>query len=128
MKKLHGDDLKKELIYRHCHILMKEVTEETLDFVQKNLFEFELTRLIPGFMNVPHESMPAATEFLWHYCTETTTCKEKSIHNIYIFFLSELDEYLNKQEEMVTTEETGGYLFDLEFALQNFKKQDLVKA
>ena len=70
-----------------------------------------MTKLIPGFMKVPAENRQYVVDFLWHYCTETTICKEKSIHNIYIFFLAnlrdeeKLDEYLSKQEELLVSEE-----------------------
>jgi len=134
MGKLQKAEQKQEMMYKHCHILMKEETKNTLDFIYNSTVDFDLTKLIPGFMKVPAENRQHVVDFLWHYCTETTHCKEKSIHNIYIFFLAnlrdedKLDEYLSKQEELLASEESGGILYDMDFALRNFQKQDLIKA
>jgi len=134
MKKLKTATLKKKLAYKHSVPLMREQTRDFIDFLENDIRDFELPKLIAAFMAVPPNRKMLVVDFLWHYCTETTLCKEKSIHNIYVFLLSEigdearLDEYINKQEHLAAEmDENGGVLFDMDFALRNFQKHDLVR-
>lgn len=64
------------------------------------------TKLIAGLMDIPKEKREIGISFL-KYCIEKLGCKEKTIYNILIFFLSEqensepLYDFLKSQEKFL---------------------------
>lgn len=68
--------------------------------------KFDPTKLIAGLMDIPKEKREIGISFL-KYCIETLKCKEKTIFNILIFFLSEqensepLYDFLKSQEKFL---------------------------
>lgn len=102
----------------------------TVELLQKHIkTKFDPTKLIPALMDIPLKHRQHGINFL-KYCIEVKGCKEKTIYNILIFFLSEeekldaLYDFLRKQEECVAHEEN--IHFDLDFALRIFKRKNIV--
>ncbi len=138
-------DLIRDIIYSHGHVLMYENSGRTLDFLDKRdrsgerIIEWELTKLMPGFMKVPFSQRNHVIDFLEDDCVTTTRCKDRAVHNLYIMFLSDLDdeeklaEYLRRQEELLLTQEmregqeAREILFDTEFALKCFQRNHLIR-
>lgn len=138
-------DLIRDIIYSHGHVLMYEMPEATLQFLDKRdrsgerVVELDLTKLMPGFMKVPVSRRICVVEFLQDDCAKSGRCKDRSVHNLYIMFMSDLEdevklaEYLSTQEEALKTQEmkegqeAREILFDTEFALKCFERNHLIR-
>lgn len=81
--------------------------ELTINLLQNHIRQkFDPTKLIAGLMDIPKEKREIGISFL-KYCIEKLGCKEKTIFNILIFFLSEqensdpLYDFLKSQEKFL---------------------------
>jgi hypothetical protein len=81
-------------------------------------------------MNIPEDKRRYGIQFLEH-SIKNLDCKDKSIHNILIFFLTQppdlrkLQGYLNEQERFLIEREKVN--FDLDFALRLFSGSNLIE-
>ena len=74
-----------EVVYKYSHIFFREVMEDTVELLTKIIQEFKPVRLVGGLMNIPPEKRQLGIELL-KYCILELKSREKSIHNILIFF------------------------------------------
>lgn len=74
-----------EVVYKYAHIFFREEIEETVELLIKYIQDFNPVKLIAGFMNIPPEKRSYGIELL-KYSIKELKCRQKSIHNILIFF------------------------------------------
>lgn len=119
-----------EVITRYSHILMKFEPELTLKLLMGHVKKFDPTKIIGGLMNIPEDRRKFGINFL-EFSIKNLDCKDKSIHNILIFFLTQppdlrkLSAYLAEQERLLQEREKVN--FDLDFALRLFSTSQLVE-
>lgn len=76
---------------------MQKRPKKFIEFLISNKLRFQPVKLIGGLMNIPPESRDEGIKLLKH-CINQMDCKDKSIHNIFIFFLTDPP----KLDELVT--------------------------
>lgn len=96
-----------KLFYLKWKYLINLILELTIALLQNHIKQkIDPTKLIAGLMDIPKEKREIGITFL-KYCIEKLNCKEKTIYNILIFFLSEqensepLYDFLKSQEKFL---------------------------
>ena len=119
-----------EVIQKYSYILMKQEPELTLQLLISHIKKFDPSKIIGGLMNIPEEKRKYGIQFLEH-SIKNLEFKDKNIHNILIFFLTQpvdlrkLQNYLNEQERFLQEKEKVN--FDLDFALRLFNGSNLTE-
>ena len=132
-------DSKKSELYnlftRYSHIFMKYEPEATIDLLLENFKNnIDPNKIITAIMNTEIEKREKVVFYLEKLIKDN--CKEKNIHNLYIFFLCQIAE--NKQDYI---ERLLGYLeekshfnnlestdFDVDYALKVFSQFKIYQA
>jgi len=122
--KLVGDKKVVEVVYKYAHIFFREVIEDTVELLIKRIQDFKPVKLIAGFMNIPADRRQAGIELLRH-CILELKCRDKSIHNILIFFYATSRK---DKDELLDLIKSGKLNFDVEFALRLFKRHRMYEA
>lgn len=78
-----------------------------------------------GLMNIPDSKKSFGIELL-RYCIEECRCKDRSLHNILIFFYATSPK--EKHLELIQVMKKGRLDFDLDFGLRLFKNYKIVEA
>ena len=73
-------------------------------------------------MNIPVDRRQAGIELL-RYCIIELKCRDKSIHNILIFFYATSPR--KEKDELLELLKSGKLNFDVEFALKLFKRHHM---
>ena len=133
LSKLSQIDLlgRENLMYKFAPVFMKYEPKKSVDSLielakqRKGLIEVK--KLIPALMNADHNSRVEAIRFE-QYLILSLKLKEKALHNLYLFHLSEI-EGEGKIIEYLKIQETQGELyFDAEYALTVFKQNGKVES
>jgi|JI61114C2RNA_FD_contig_71_1900856_length_3073_multi_2_in_0_out_0_3 hypothetical protein len=114
-----------EVVYKYAHIFFREVVEDTVELLMKSIQDFKPVKLIAGFMNIPVDRRQAGIELL-RYCIIELKCRDKSIHNILIFFYATSPR--KEKDELLELLKSGKLNFDVEFALRLFKRHHMYEA
>lgn len=80
---------------------------------------------MPGLMNIPDQKRNFGIDLL-KYCVEDLKSKEKSLHNILIFFYATSSK--DKIPELIDLMKKGRLDFDLDFGLRLFKNYRISEA
>lgn len=116
-----------DVIYKYSHIFFREVMEDTVDLLIKIVQDFKPAKLVGGLMNIPLEKRHEGIELL-KYCILTLKSREKSIHNILIFFYATTIKKDKEKEEFLEFLRKNKLNFDVEFALRVFKRCHMYEA
>lgn len=116
---------KENLLYKFAPIFMKyeprRSVEILIDMAKQKKGNIDVKRLIPALMNVDQSSREEAIKFE-SFLIRDLKLKDKALHNLYLFHLSESDgeqriiEYLKAQESLSELN------FDSEYAMTVFKQ------
>lgn len=94
-----------------------------MESLQTSAFKsIDIAKLVPGFMNIEKgESLDKALKYIINHCIESKRCKEKTVHNLAFYFLSERerpDDLLNylAKEEAKSSSGLAIY-FEIDYAL-----------
>jgi hypothetical protein len=74
-----------EIVYKYSHIFFRAQTEKTVSLLINSIKDFKPIKLMPGVMNIPEKKRTHGISLL-RYCVEELRSKEKSLHNVLIFF------------------------------------------
>lgn len=79
---------------KHVFVFMKKIPLETLTKLMDVKFnQIDIPKLMPAFTNI--EKGPAleqALEYILTHCIKNRRCKDKLVHNLAIFFLTEQEK------------------------------------
>jgi hypothetical protein len=124
-----------EVIQKYSYILMQKEPTRTLALLLQ-IKTFDPSKIIGGLMNIEKEHINVGIRFL-EDSIKKLTIKNKSIHNIFIFFLAKSKEqerlisYLREKEQLVLGSEVEKdkekIYFDLDFALRIFQGDKLIQ-
>lgn len=117
------DDKVAEVVYKYSHIFFRYETEKTVNLLVKNIRDFKPIKLMAGLMNIPDGKRAYGIELL-RYCIEECRSKERSLHNILIFFYATSSK--EKIPELIQIMKKGRLDFDLDFGLRLFKNYKIV--
>lgn len=91
----------------------------------RSIKDFKPIKLMPGLMNIPYEKRIYGIDLL-RYCVEELRSKEKSLHNILIFFYATSPK--ERIPELIDLMKKGRLDFDLDFGLRLFKNYRIPEA
>lgn len=74
-----------EVVYKYSHIFFRYETEKTVKLLTQSVKDFKAIKLMPGLMNIPDNRRVYGIELL-RFCISELRTKDKSLHNILIFF------------------------------------------
>ena len=114
-----------EVVYKYSHIFFRFQTEKTVSLLTRSIKDFKPIKLMPGLMNIPNEKRIFGIDLL-RYCVEELRSKEKSLHNILIFFYATSPK--EKIPELIDLMKKGRLDFDLDFGLRLFKNYRIPEA
>jgi hypothetical protein len=116
---------KENLLYKFAPIFMKyeprKSVEILIDMARQKKGNIDLKKLIPALMNIDQNSREEAIKFE-SFLIKDLKLKDKALHNLYLFHLSEsenekkITEYLKSQEDLTEL------IFDSEYAMTVFKQ------
>lgn len=121
-----------EILYKYSPIFIKHEPTKTVDLLiqsavkaQESNRNIELQKLLPALMNVEKGKRDQAIRFE-KFCIEKLRIKDRALHNLYVFHLSERDEsmlisYFKRQE-------CSELDFDLDYALSVCKHNENIEA
>ena len=122
---------KENLLYKFAPIFMKyeprRSVEILIELAKQKKGQIDAKRLLPALMNVDQTSREEAIKFE-HFLIRDLKFKDKSLHNLYLFHLSETEgekkliEYLRSQENLPELN------FDSEYALSVFKQNEKIES
>ena len=122
---------KEVLLCKYAPIFMKSepkrVVEILIDIAKYKKGQIDFKKIIPALMNVDHNSRDEAIK-LEQFLIKELKIKDKSINNLFIFHLSELEgekkliEYLKFQELLPEV------TFDPDYALSAFKRTGKIES
>ena len=122
---------KENLLYKFAPIFMKYEPKRSADILielaKQKKGQIDAKKLLPALMNVDQTSREEAIRFE-NFLIREYKFKEKSLHNLYLFHLSETDgekkliEYLRAQENLPELN------FDSEYALSVFKQNGKIES
>lgn len=107
-----------EVIYKYSHIFFRYETEKTVNLLTKSIKDFKPIKLMPGLMNIPDSKRGYGVDLL-RYCVEELRSREKSLHNILIFFYATSPK--ERIVELIDMMKKSRLDFDLDFGLRLFK-------
>jgi hypothetical protein len=91
---------KNQVMLRYASVFLKYLPEPTIDALSK-FEDIDVGKLVPSFMNIPRtpESvLDKAKQFVVDYCINKRRSKEKTVHNLALYFYAER----NKPDELIT--------------------------
>mmetsp|Transcript_7263 Transcript_7263/g.6392 ORF Transcript_7263/g.6392 Transcript_7263/m.6392 type:complete len:182 (+) Transcript_7263:1776-2321(+) len=119
-----GDEqTRNDIMLRYSSVLIKKIPIDTLNALRQNAFrKIDIPKLIPAFMNIaPGLPMDEALKYIMDNCIKKNLTKDKTVHNLAIYFLAQRDkpeellEYLKKEE--VRKQEGHAMYFEVDYAL-----------
>jgi vacuolar protein sorting-associated protein 18 len=119
------DEKVAEVVYKYSHIFFRYETEKTVNLLIRNIRDFKPIKLMAGLMNIPDNKRVHGIELL-RYCIEECRSKERSLHNILIFFYA--TSHKDHIPELITMMRKGRLDFDFDFGLRLFKNYKIIEA
>ena len=122
---------KEALLYKFAPIFMKHEPKRSVDILieltKQKKGQIEAKKLLPALMNVDQTSREEAVRFE-SFLIREMKFKDKSLHNLYLFHLSETEgekkiiDYLKSQENLLELN------FDSDYALSVFKQNGKIES
>lgn len=125
LKNVKDTNKSAEVVYKYSHIFFRFQTEKTVSLLTRSIKDFKPIKLMPGLMNIPYEKRIFGIDLLRH-CVEELRSKEKSLHNILIFFYATSPK--QKIPELIDLMKKARLDFDLDFGLRLFKNYRIPEA
>ena len=116
---------KENLLYKFAPIFMKyeprRSVEILIEMARQKKGNIDLKKLIPALMNVDHNSREEAIKFE-SFLIKDLKLKDKALHNLYLFHLSEGEDEKKIIEYLKLQENLNNVNFDSEYAMTVFKQ------
>jgi hypothetical protein len=84
---------------RYASVFLKNMPEATIEALSK-FEDIDVGKLVPSFMNIPRTPVTVldkAKQFVIDYCINKRRSKEKTVHNLALYFYAER----NKPDELL---------------------------
>lgn len=122
---------KEVLLYKFAPIFMKyeprRTVEILIELAKQKKGQIDAKKLLPALMNVDQTSREEAIKFE-HFLIRDLKFKDKSLHNLYLFHLSETSGEKKLIEYLKTQENLPELNFDSEYALSVFKQNEKIES
>ena len=105
----------------------KRSVEILIELAKQKKGQIDAKKLLPALMNVDQISREEATKFE-QFLIKEFKFKDKSLHNLYLFHLSEADGEKNLIDYLKTQENLPELNFDSEYALSVFKQNGKIES
>lgn len=96
-----------------------------MQLLTKSVRDFKPIKLMPGLMNIPDNKRVHGIELL-RYCVEELKSRDRSLHNILIFFYATSPK--EKHAELIELMDKSRLEFDLDFGLRLFRNYKMAEA
>ena len=119
-----------KIFSKYSHVFMKYQPEMTIELLLKNFKQtFDPNKIISAIMNTEESKREKVCDYL----EDLINCnfKDKNVHNLYIFFLSQLKGEQSKDKllnYLQTAAEQKKYLFEVDYALKVFSQFKIYSA
>jgi poly-gamma-glutamate capsule biosynthesis protein CapA/YwtB (metallophosphatase superfamily) len=125
---------KNTVMLRYASVFIKNLPEQTIIALSK-FEDIKVEKLVPAFMNIPRtptgpggKVLDMAKNFVIDYCINKRKSKDKTVHNLALYFYAERDKpddllaYLRQQE---AAKEAGqNIFFEIDYALNVCKQKE----
>jgi hypothetical protein len=122
---------RENLMYKFAPVFMKYEPKKSVDslveLAKQKKGAIDVKKLIPALMNADHNSRVEAIRFE-QYLIISLKLKEKSLHNLYLFHLSEIEGEAKILEYLKSQESQSELNFDSEYALTVFKQNGKIES
>ena len=120
---------KNQVMVRYASIFMKNLPEQAIEALEK-FDDVKVEKLVPAFMNIPRtpQVLDKAKNFVINYCIGKRKSRDKTVHNLALYFYAERDkpedllQFLKQQEAV----KEGGQaiFFEVDYALNVCKQKE----
>ncbi|OMJ72350.1 hypothetical protein SteCoe_29243 [Stentor coeruleus] len=122
---------KENLLYKFAPIFMKyeprKSVEILIELTKQKRGHIDAKKLLPALMNVDQTSREEAIKFE-HFLIKEIKFKDRSLHNLYLFHLSETTREKEIIDYLKTQENFSELGFDSEYALSVFKQNGKIES
>lgn len=129
LSEISDDKTRNSIMLRYASVFIKATPLKTLE-VLRGFKTIDIPKLIPAFMNIPKRSkaMDEALRFLLEFCIRQRKSREKTVHNLALYFFAERDkpdELLNYLRiEEAKKQEGHAIFFEVDYALNVCKQKE----
>lgn len=85
---------KNQVMLRYASVFIKNLPERTIETLSK-FDDIKVEKLVPAFMNIPRRPptvLDKAKNFVIDYCINKRKSKDKTVHNLALYFFAERDK------------------------------------
>ena len=125
---------KNQVMLRFASVFLKHLPEATIEALAK-FDDIKVEKLVPAFMNIPRSTsgqggivLDKAKNFVIDYCINRRKSKDKTVHNLALYFYAEREKpdellaYLRQQE--AAKENGQNIYFEVDYALNVCKQKE----
>jgi hypothetical protein len=133
LEKVQGipdNQMKNTVMLRYASVFLKYLPEPTIDAISK-FKDIDVAKLVPSFMNIPRTPVSVldkAKTFVTKYCINDRKSKDKTVHNLALYFYAERNKpdellsYLRQQE--INKDNGQAIFFEIDYALNVCKQKE----
>ena len=128
VQEIAEDKARNSIMLRYASVFIKNLPIETIDAL-KNFKTIDIPKLIPSFMNIQKgKAMDHALKFVVEFCIRVRKSKDKTVHNLALYFFAERDkpdellEFLRVEE--AKKQEGHAIWFEVDYALNVCKQKE----
>jgi len=99
VENIPDNSTKNQVMLRYASVFLKHLPEPTIDAISK-FKDIDVAKLVPSFMNIPRTPasvLDKAKNFVIKYCINDRKSKDKTVHNLALYFYAER----NKPDELL---------------------------
>lgn len=129
-EKSETEEILYNIFSKYSHVFMKYQPEMTIELLLKNFKNtFDPNRIISAIMNTEESKREKVAEYLEELITGKI--KDKNVHNLFIFFLSQINSESSIKKLLFYLEsacESKKYIFEVDYALKVFSQFKIFSA
>lgn len=130
VERIPEKQVKNQVMLRYASVFIKNVPELTIETLSR-FDDIKVEKLVPAFMNIPRNPptvLDKAKNFVIDYCINKRKSKDKTVHNLALYFFAERDKpdellsYLKQQE--AAKDNGHAIFFEVDYALNVCKQKE----
>jgi vacuolar protein sorting-associated protein 18 len=93
VERIPDRQMKNSVMLRYASVFIKNLPDKTIEALSK-FEDIRVEKLVPAFMNIPKTPGPVldkAKNFVIDYCINKRKSKDKTVHNLALYFYAERD-------------------------------------